>query len=35
MKNNGADISGYLCLSQVVLSIFRLFGANSISQKHF
>jgi len=35
MKNNGADISGYLCLSQVVLYIFRLFGANSISKKHF
>jgi hypothetical protein len=35
MKNNGADISGYLNAPQVVLCIFTLFGANSISKKHF
>ena len=32
MKNNGADISEYLSTSQVVLCIFTLFGANSLSK---
>jgi hypothetical protein len=35
MKNNGADISGYLGAPQAVLCIFTLFGANSISKKTF
>ena len=32
MKNNGADISGYLGAPQAVLCIFTLFGANSLSK---
>ena len=35
MKINGYYICGYLCLSHFVLSIFRLFGENSIIKKIF